>query len=245
MAGGAATATSGEEEEEAAALAAMMKRLEEEGYSACDVSDALLKLGVAGAGFLPDLVCYSGGRGGEPPVPSSASATTTQLALPASTTAASPPGAPPSAGRGRVTVAVASTVLFARKGEDTTSSSSLPEPNMPKGSNWADLTVPNTVVVVQQPQGQANAVCGGIMALRMGVRGVRGVVVLGRARDRDELVESGLAVSKLDFLWGGRGLLALLSFYSPLALVMSVSAWFGQHWSRPLLRDRRLGLSPR
>jgi len=50
------------------------------------------------------------------------------------------------------------------------------------------------VVVMQQPRGQKCAVLGGIMGLRMGKRGVRGVVVGGRVRDLGELGSVGIPV---------------------------------------------------
>src|SRR2546430_16224013 len=86
-------------------------------YTACDISDALLKLKVPGAGFLSDLPLYSRAEG--------------------------------SAGGG-LTIAPASTVLFAPKGTDL----DCPRPNIPAGAHWADLTEADTVVVVRQPDGQ-------------------------------------------------------------------------------------------
>ncbi|KAM5377296.1 hypothetical protein ACJZ2D_005115 [Fusarium nematophilum] len=125
-------------------------------YSACDISDALLKLKVPGAGFVADLNLYS-----------------------------HPEGKPTS-----VTVAPVSTVLFAPKGHDL----SEPLSNIPKGVHWADLTHPGTIVVVKQPDGQKNAVCGGIMALRMKVCQAKGIVVAGRARDIEELKSTSLPI---------------------------------------------------
>ncbi|KAF6811038.1 DlpA domain-containing protein [Colletotrichum sojae] len=126
-------------------------------YTACDVSDALVKLKVPGAGFLPDL-----------------------RLLDQSTTPASAP----------ITIAPASTVLFARKGETLDS----PPANIPKDAHWADITKPGTVVIIRQPDGQKNAVCGGIMAVRMKVRQAEAVVVVGRARDLSELTSTGLPI---------------------------------------------------
>lgn len=124
-------------------------------YTACDVSDALLKLKVPGAGYLVDLVPYCH-------------------------------AAPESTG---VTIAPASTVLFAPKSGDI---SSYGVSNIPNGFHWVDLTIPETVVVLSQPAGQKNAVCGGIMALRMKVLNAKGVVVGGRIRDIEELKSTGL-----------------------------------------------------
>ncbi|KPM37496.1 hypothetical protein AK830_g9068, partial [Neonectria ditissima] len=123
-------------------------------YSACDVSDALLKLKVPGAGFVADLSLLS----------------------------------PPAGDPASVTVAPVSTVLFAAKGHDLAE----PAANIPKGVHWADLTPPGTVVVLQQPEGQRNAVCGGIMAVRMKVCQAKGIVVAGRARDIGELKSTAL-----------------------------------------------------
>jgi regulator of RNase E activity RraA len=76
-------------------------------------------------------------------------------------------------------------------------STTLPGPDheIPNGSHWVDLTEPGTIMVIEQPEGQKCAAVGGIMALRMRVRGVQGVVVGGRVRDLGELSETGLAVS--------------------------------------------------
>ncbi|KAK1978204.1 DlpA domain-containing protein [Colletotrichum cereale] len=125
-------------------------------FTACDISDALVKLKVPGAGFLPDLQLLG---------QSNAS------------------GAP-------VIIAPASTILFARKGETLDS----PPANIPKDAHWADLTQPGTVVVIRQPDGQKNAVCGGIMAVRMKVRQAKAIVVVGRARDQGELASTGLPI---------------------------------------------------
>ncbi|KAK5987882.1 Protein DlpA-like protein [Cladobotryum mycophilum] len=139
-------------------------------YSACDISDALLKLKVPGAGFIADLVAYS-------PLPGS------------------------QADSSAVTVAPVSTVLFVPKGQKGQaledgggSSGNLPAFNIPKDTHWADLAEPGTFVVLKQPPGQTNAVCGGIMALRMKVRQVRGIVVAGRVRDLDELRSTSLPI---------------------------------------------------
>ncbi|POR38483.1 4-hydroxy-4-methyl-2-oxoglutarate aldolase [Tolypocladium paradoxum] len=126
-------------------------------YTACDISDALLKLKVLGAGFIADLKPYS---------------------LPSGDEAAS------------VAVAPVSTVLFAAK-VDTPSE---PEPNVPRNAHWADVTEPGTFVVMKQPPGQTNAICGGIMALRMKLRQVKGIVVAGRVRDLPELRSTNIPI---------------------------------------------------
>ncbi|KAF4777126.1 DlpA domain-containing protein [Colletotrichum scovillei] len=125
-------------------------------FTACDISDALVKLKVPGAGFLPDLQLL-----GQP----------------------NPADAP-------ITIAPASTILFARKGETLDS----PAANIPENTHWADITQPGTIVIIRQPDGQKNAVCGGIMAVRMKVRQAKAIVVVGRARDLDELTSTGLPV---------------------------------------------------
>lgn len=48
--------------------------------------------------------------------------------------------------------------------------------------------------MIEQPPGQRCANLGGIMAARMKVLGVKGVVVSGRVRDLTELKQSGLQV---------------------------------------------------
>ncbi|KAM0512755.1 hypothetical protein ACHAPE_008508 [Trichoderma viride] len=103
-------------------------------YSACDISDALLKLKVAGAGYIADLVAYSPQQGGQ-------------------------------ATESQVTIAPVFTILFAPK--ERSSDDGLPSKNIPKDSHWADIIQPGTFAVLKQPPGQTNAVCGGIMALRM------------------------------------------------------------------------------
>jgi regulator of RNase E activity RraA len=130
-------------------------------YTACDISDGLLKLKVPNCGFLPDLTLIT------------------------------PPTTPP---HSQITIAPASTVLFAPK--NAPDLSSYPPKNVPAGKHYVDLTEPETIVVLSQPKGQICAVLGGIMALRMQMRNAQGVVVHGRVRDMAELRESGLPVSR-------------------------------------------------
>jgi regulator of RNase E activity RraA len=129
-------------------------------YTACDIADALLKLKVPNAGFLPDLTLFA------PPTTSSLE---------------------------QITIAPASTVIFTSKSEDAPSH--YPAANIPAGKHWVDLTQPETIVVMSQPEGQKCAVLGGILALRMKVLNAKGVVVSGRVRDVVELGETGLPVS--------------------------------------------------
>ena len=67
--------------------------------------------------------------------------------------------------------------------------------NIETGAHWSDLTEKDTVVVIQQPEGQQCAVVGGIMAQRMTVRGVAGVIVSGKIRDLQEMFTLKLPVS--------------------------------------------------
>ncbi|KAL1297344.1 hypothetical protein AAFC00_004889 [Neodothiora populina] len=134
-------------------------------YSACDISDCLLKLKVPGAGFLPDIV-----------------------PLPISSFPQSQAQDPTTA----ITVAPISTVLFTPL-HCPPSSSSPEEPNPgPEAStksnispetHWTDLPTPHSICVIQQPPNQSCAVVGDILATRLKLRGVRGVVVDGRVRD--------------------------------------------------------------
>ncbi|KAF4595820.1 Demethylmenaquinone methyltransferase [Ophiocordyceps camponoti-floridani] len=121
-------------------------------HSACDVSDALLRLKVPSAGFLADLQAYS----------------------PVSVK----------------TIAPVSTVLFVAKGHAPED----PAPNLPDQLHWSDATEPDSFVVIKQPGGQTNAVCGGIMALRMKMCRAKGIVVAGRVRDVTELRSTGLPI---------------------------------------------------
>jgi regulator of RNase E activity RraA len=128
-------------------------------YTACDIADALLKLKVPGAGFLPDLN----------PIFKSANSSN------------------------EIALAPVSTVVFVPK--NSTDLAKYPAPNIPDGKHWVDLTIPNSIIVISQPEGQNNAVLGGIMALRAKVLDARGIVVSGRVRDLDELEATGLPVS--------------------------------------------------
>ncbi|KAM4063025.1 aldolase/RraA domain-containing protein [Hirsutella rhossiliensis] len=125
-------------------------------YTACDISDALLKLKVPGAGFIADLNLYSPHA--------------SQDAVP--------------------TIALVSTVLWVAKGETPAE----PTPNLPDGLHWSDAIEPDSFIVMKQPPGQTNAVCGGIMALRIKVRGAKGIAVAGRVRDLPELRGTNLPI---------------------------------------------------
>jgi regulator of RNase E activity RraA len=95
-----------------------------------------------------------------------------------------------------ITIAPASTVVMASKSGEGTDL--LPEANVPADKHWVDLTEPETIVVITQPEGQKCAVLGGIMALRMKVLNAQGVVVSGRVRDVIELASTSLPVSQHD-----------------------------------------------
>jgi regulator of RNase E activity RraA len=97
------------------------------------------------------------------------------------------------ASKPEITIAPASTVLFASK--DGKDASQLPLGNVPPEKHYVDLTEPDTIVVLSQPDGQKCAVLGGIMALRMKILNAKGIVVHGRVRDIDELKSTGLPVS--------------------------------------------------
>lgn len=133
-------------------------------YTACDISDALLKLKVPNCGFLPDLNLY---------------------------TKRSPLDEIRDA---QITIAPASTVLFTPRNATEKELAQYQESNIPYGSHWVDLTTPESIVVISQPKGQICAVLGGIMALRMSVLDARGVIAWGRVRDVEELRETGLPV---------------------------------------------------
>jgi regulator of RNase E activity RraA len=158
-------------------------------YTACDIADALLKLQVPNAGFLPDLHLF----------------------------------APPhSSTKKEITVAPASTVIFAFK--DGSNVSELPQANIPAGKHWVDLTQPETIVVMKQPEGQKCAILGGIMALRMKILNAKGVVVNGRVRDLVELKETGLPVSIFN-LCSASLLLPAIQFYGFFSSSIFLKIW--------------------
>ncbi|EEQ84893.1 DlpA domain-containing protein [Blastomyces dermatitidis ER-3] len=75
--------------------------------------------------------------------------------------------------------------------EDTSPSK---EHSFPPRHHWVDCAQPGTVVFIEQPAGQYCANVGGIMAARMKVLGVKGVVVDGRVRDLAELRSTQLQI---------------------------------------------------
>lgn len=58
-----------------------------------------------------------------------------------------------------------------------------PESNLPTDRHFTDVAVPGSVVLMQQPSHHSTALLGDIIATRYKLRGVRGVVIDGRARD--------------------------------------------------------------
>ena len=66
--------------------------------------------------------------------------------------------------------------------------------NIPPGEIWSDMAEPGSIVVVQAPEGQRNAVVGGIHMQRLKMLGVQALVVDGRIRDQRELAELDMPV---------------------------------------------------
>jgi len=84
-------------------------------------------------------------------------------------------------------IAPISTILFVPKSQTLYSASNsrhIPsESNIPADKHWTDIPPPGSIALLQQPTGQVCAVCGDILATRLKVRGVKGVVADGRVRD--------------------------------------------------------------
>ncbi|KAB8074129.1 ribonuclease E inhibitor RraA/Dimethylmenaquinone methyltransferase [Aspergillus leporis] len=137
-------------------------------YSACDVSDALLKLqkvpegATARAGHLADFVPF-------------------------------PRAADRSANAPKI-IAPASTFKFIPKSDPVPTTESSETHGFPTGTHWVDFARPGTIAVIEQPTGQHCAVLGGIMAARMKYLGVKGALVNGRVRDLSEIRECQLPV---------------------------------------------------
>ncbi|KKK14158.1 hypothetical protein P175DRAFT_0518618 [Aspergillus ochraceoroseus IBT 24754] len=145
-------------------------------YSACDVSDALLKLqtpaeGAAErAGHLADFTPFSPMLGRNTALPK--------------------------------VIAPASTIKFIPKHAAIPTTETH---GFPPGTHWVDWAEPGTIVLVDQPRGQHCAVVGGIMGMRMKALGVRGVLVNGRIRDLTELHQAELPVWALGTSTVGTG----------------------------------------
>ncbi|KAJ5297478.1 hypothetical protein PENANT_c005G03402 [Penicillium antarcticum] len=150
-----------------------------ENYSACDVSDALVKLqntppgSTARAGYLADLVPFSPITGRNNTTPKIAAPATTFKFIPKNST-------PPSI----------ATDQRSKHGFEA-------------GKHWvdhvgeyaaADPSGAGSIVVIEQPDDQFCAVTGGIMATRMVAVGIMATVVGGRVRDLGELRETGLPI---------------------------------------------------
>lgn len=83
-------------------------------------------------------------------------------------------------------VAPISTMLYITKAKADCISfqeSSPSESNIPKDKHWTECSAPGSVVLIQQPQGQTCALIGDIIATRLKLRGILGVVAVGRTRD--------------------------------------------------------------
>ncbi len=135
-------------------------------YSACDVSDALLKiLGTNGrAGHLTDII--------------------------------------PQVGNGKRLVGLISTANFVSNAEGG------PASDIPKDKHWVDMVTPGSVLIQNQVEDHRNALLGGIMAARLRVLGVKGVITHGKIRDIDELEDIGLPVWSKGRSTVGQGLWA-------------------------------------
>ena len=135
-------------------------------YSPCDISDALLKIGRSDKSqqVLAGFLCDIHHR--------------------------------TSASEDKRTYGPAFTVQFQPSSDsvDRPSLPRIPTSNLSHGEIWSDLVEPFSVVVVQQPEGQRNAVVGGIHMERLRQRVVSTLVVDGRIRDMDELAEIPLSV---------------------------------------------------
>ncbi|KAK8254274.1 DlpA domain-containing protein [Phyllosticta capitalensis] len=129
-------------------------------YTACDVSDALLKLNVPGAGFLADIA----------PVKSK----TPRVVAPASTILFAPKTSP-------------SFPKPVGPKPDPDPPSNGDGSKISPGTPYADLVKQDTIAVLSQPEGQVCAVVGGINAVRMEQLGAKGVLVSGRVRDVEAL----------------------------------------------------------
>ncbi|KAF4159000.1 hypothetical protein CNMCM6069_002898 [Aspergillus lentulus] len=167
-------------------------------YSACDVSDALLKqqklpAGTAArAGHLADFSKET------PRSSINSHLTSTLLGKQSNPLTDNPAPFSPTIGRNATQpkiIAPASTFKFISK-DDRVPPSAEPEDShgFPAGTHWVDFAKPGTIAVLEQPADQHCAVLGGIMAVRMKVLGVRGLLVNGRVRDLAEINECKLPV---------------------------------------------------
>ena len=94
-------------------------------------------------------------------------------------------------------VGPAFTVQFQPKDDADSASACQPKiasSNIPPGQVWSDMAVPDSMVVIQAPEGQRNAVVGGIHMRRLERLQVNSLVVDGRIRDQRELEKLDLPV---------------------------------------------------
>ena len=107
-------------------------------------------------------------------------------------------------GRGiRKVIAPAFTVQFQPKGpgHGDVCMPRAPASNIEPGVQWSDLTEPDKIVVVQQPEGQKCAVLGGIHAVNIDGQGAHGIIISGRIRDIQELQKLDTPVRWYAALW--------------------------------------------
>ena len=134
------------------------------------VSDALLKLNVAAAGAVPNISTFP---------------LSFNVFFAADLTYCAAPILRNDVPKSRL-VAPISTMLYITKVKEggIPFPENIPsESNIPKDKHWTECSVPGSVVLIQQPQGQICALIGDIIATRLKQRGVLGVVALGRIRD--------------------------------------------------------------
>lgn len=151
-------------------------------YTACDISDALLKLQIPHAGFLVDI-----GLVPRTPFPPPRSALRSASPLTCCIAACLHPSSPCDTPGSSPLVAPATTVLFAAKSSSTSPTTAAA---LAKGGqkHFADAcAAPRTIAVLASPPGARCAVLGGLVATRLAKRGVCGAVVGGRVRDLSEM----------------------------------------------------------
>lgn len=84
----------------------------------------------------------------------------------------------------KILAAPVSTIVFIPKSSQPSDPS-----NIPQDKHWTDCPSPGSIALLQQPSGQVCAVLGDILATRLKVRGVQGVVADGRVRDLTSIGE--------------------------------------------------------
>jgi hypothetical protein len=156
--------------------------------TSCDLSDALIKLGVPTGGFIPDLKLQHRRRtrAGHAARPDThIGLASTVLFLPTATQHHP----------------VAANIPATSHWSDMVGGGALHHAldGAGAGADDDDDEADNAAitVVIAQPPNQASAVVGGIMATRLARAGTRSLVVHGRVRDRAELAATGLGVWSL------------------------------------------------